>query len=286
MAGHRLYADLHTHTLASDGMNTPADNVKLAYEAGLAAIAITDHDTVAGVSEAIERGKAIGVEVVPGVEISTIAGGQDIHVLGYYIDIRNPLFLQRLEGLRTVRKQRNLLMIARLNELGMELSLEEVEHIAAKKSPELMSVGRPHIAEVMMKKGYVTSHQEAFDIYLGTTGAAYVNPPRIRPEEAIDWIHEAGGAAVLAHPGLYHDDPLVEKLAECGLDGIEVYHSDHTAEDEQRYSAIASRYGLLITAGSDFHGERSGQIFHGPIGSRKIEAVVLQQLQSVGGRSG
>jgi 3',5'-nucleoside bisphosphate phosphatase len=285
MTEQQLYADLHTHTTASDGLNSPAVNVDLALEAGLAAIAITDHDTVAGVPEAIERGKSIGIKVVPGVEISTVAGGQDIHVLGYYIDIHNEQFLQRLAGLRNVREQRNQLMIARLNELGLHMTLEEVERTAAKESPELMSVGRPHIAEIMIRKGYVSNHQEAFDRYLGKTGAAYVNPPRIRPEVAIDWIHEAGGAAVLAHPGLYGDDPLVEKLVEYGLDGIEAFHSDHSPEEEERYTAIAVRHKLLVTAGSDYHGQREEHVFHGPIGSRKVEIGVLQQLQSVRGRA-
>lgn len=276
MAG---FADLHTHTNASDGVNSPGENVRLAKEAGLAAVAITDHDTLAGIPEAMEAGERYGIIVVPGVEISTVADGKDIHVLGYYIQTDDDQLQQRLEQLRRVRDSRNELMLAKLRELGLEITLEEVlEHRNKVRSSD-ETVGRPHIADVLIKKGYVSSLAEAFDKYLGTNGAAYVNPPRIRPETGIEWIHDAKGMAILAHPGLYQNDKLVEHLIGCGLDGIEVYHSDHTPEDEAGYRALAGRHGLIVTAGSDYHGSRAGQVFHGPVGSKRIECAVLEALR-------
>lgn len=275
----RIEADLHTHTTASDGTERPAVNVQKAFDAGLGAIAITDHDTVSGVAEALLAGRKLGIEVVPGVEISTVANGQDIHVLGYYIDINNEQFLQRLASLRETRDTRNNMIIERLQQLGLEITmaevLREVENIKSKGD----TVGRPHIAAVLLNKGYVSSISEAFDRYLGTGAAAYANPPRIEPATAIGWIQEAGGKAVLAHPGIYHDDALVEAIIHQGLNGIEVYHSDHTPEEEAKYLSLAQRSGLLITAGSDFHGERGGVVFHAPIGSRRIGIDVLQRLK-------
>ncbi|GIP32928.1 PHP domain-containing protein [Paenibacillus sp. J2TS4] len=273
------FVDLHTHTNASDGTQSPAENVQLAYRAGLSGVAITDHDTVAGIEEARRAGDQLGILVVPGVEISTVAGGQDIHVLGYYMDERCPVFLDRLEKLRQIRDRRNEWMLEKLRELGLDVSLEEVIANASKDRGKDETIGRPHIAELLVSKGYVQSMEEAFDKYLGTGGAAYVNPPRIGPKEAIDWIHEAGGAAVLAHPGIYRNDELVEEIIRYGLDGIEACHSDHSPAEEEKYRELAARYHLAVTAGSDFHGERHGQVFHGPIGNRKAEWSVLESLQ-------
>lgn len=273
-------ADLHTHTTASDGMSSPAMNVKLAKEAGLAVLAITDHDTVSGVEEAMIEGTRIGIEVVPGVEISTVAGGQDIHVLGYFIDIHDPVFLGRLHELRKVRDRRNGMMIDRLRKLGMDITLQEVIEMVSDIKQEEDTIGRPHIAQVLVHKGYVQSVKEAFDRFLGSSGAAYVNPPRIEPQTAITWIHEAKGTAVLAHPGLYHNDELVLQIIDEGLDGIEVYHSDHSPQDEARYKEIAEQHGLLMTAGSDFHGQREGEWFHGAIGSRRIDAAMVDHMSS------
>ncbi|TDF98322.1 PHP domain-containing protein [Paenibacillus piri] len=282
------FADLHMHTTASDGTQPPADNVKLAAEAGLAAIAITDHDTVAGIAEALEAGKRLGLTVVPGVEISTVAEGQDIHVLGYWIDPCDPHLLERLARLRGVRDQRNRMIIERLNELGLSLTMEDVTASlqGSKKADE--TVGRPHIAGALMKKGYIASTAEAFERYLGKGAAAYVNPPRIEPFTAVEWIREAGGVPVLAHPGLYGQDELIGQLAERGLAGLEVYHSDHTPEQEEHYRRIAERFGLIATGGSDFHGERGGVVFHAPVGARKVDISVVEQLGQLaqaGGRS-
>ncbi len=273
------YADLHTHTRASDGTGTPSDNVRLAAAAGLSAVSITDHDTVAGLEEALEAGRAAGITVVPGVEISSSENGKDIHVLGYYMDVADPLFLSRLEELRNVREGRNERMLERLRELGYAITLEEVLERRGPVEQKDTSVGRPHIAQVLVDKGYAESQQDAFNRLIGENGAAFISPKRISPETAIAWIHEAGGAAVLAHPGLYGNDTLVERLAGTGLDGIEADHSDHSPEEVEKYREITRRYGLVATAGSDYHGERGGEVFHGPLGGRRVEAAVLPLLQ-------
>lgn len=270
------HVDLHSHTTASDGTFSPAENVKRAMEKGLAAIGITDHDTVAGLDEAIRAGDELGVEVIPGIEISSSHQGQDIHVLGYYVDRTDTRFLQRLEELRDTRYRRNQMMIERLNELGIDITLEEVY---ARKKREGGNIGRPHMAEVLMEKGIVGSVAEAFETYLGKEGKAYVNPPRISPQEAINLIQAAGGVAVLAHPGLYGDDGMVEQLIHHGLDGIEVFHPDHGKQEEERYLEIGNKHGLIISAGSDFHGIRNGEIFHADIGTKTVGMETVERLK-------
>ncbi|ANE47465.1 metal-dependent phosphoesterase [Paenibacillus swuensis] len=272
------FADLHTHSTASDGTNAPADNVRLAKESGLSGISVTDHDTVAGVTEALEEGMRIGITVIPGVEISTVAQGRDIHILGYYMNIDDEKFLQRLSDLRRTRNLRNELMIEKLNQLGVMIRLEEVmARLTKAKADE--TVGRPHIAQVLIDKGYVATMEEAFDRYLGSQGLAYANPPRITPYEAIQWIREAGGRAVLAHPGLYNQDDLVTAIIKSGVDGLEVYHSDHSIQNEEKYAELAKAYQLIVTGGSDYHGERNGIVFHGALGSKRVPMSVVQQLK-------
>ncbi|HZG17596.1 MAG TPA: PHP domain-containing protein [Candidatus Bathyarchaeia archaeon] len=271
-------ADLHTHTVASDGTCTPMENVRYAKEAGLAAVAITDHDTVAGIAEAMKAGEEIGMEVVPGVEISTVANGQDIHVLGYFVPYEDTQFDEELSKLRDTRHERNKLLIARLQELGISITLEKVY---ARKSGTDKNIGRPHIAEELMELGVVSNMQEAFEKYLGKGAAAYVNPPRISPLEAIKLIKRFGGAAVLAHPGLYDDDDLVEEIIVYGLDGIEVYHPDNSEEQRKHYLTLASDYGLVVTGGSDFHGWRGEEPYHSMLGSSTAEVDALNQLRKI-----
>ncbi|EXX85114.1 metal-dependent phosphoesterase [Paenibacillus darwinianus] len=274
-------ADLHTHTTASDGTGAPSDNVRLAKAGGLAAVAITDHDTVAGVAEAVAEGVRLGITVVPGVELSTVAEGRDIHILGYYFDLSDKVWLERLQSLRGVRGVRNEMIVERLRELGLQVSMREVFEQAGKDGEGDNTVGRPHIAAVLVAKGYVSTMKEAFDCYLSSGAAAYVNPPRITPFQAIDWIREAGGAAVVAHPGLYGSDRLIEELLRYGADGIEVFHSDHGPEEEARYGAMADRFGVVATGGSDYHGERNGVVFHGALGSRTVDASVIARLEGI-----
>ncbi|RCW50018.1 PHP domain-containing protein [Paenibacillus prosopidis] len=290
MALMRGLADLHTHTTASDGMQSPAENVRFAKEAGLAAVAITDHDTIAGVAEALLEGERIGIKVVPGVELSTVANGTDIHILGYYTNNQDEKWLARLAGLRGIRDRRNEMIVDKLCELGIPLTMDEVltaahsDYTAESLQAAAVSIGRPHIAEALIRKGIVSSMKEAFDRYLAAGAAAYVNPPRLHPYEAVEWIREAGGTSVIAHPGLYGNDPLVEDIIRHGAQGIEAYHSDHGIEEEQRYARLADKYHLIVTGGSDFHGFRHGQVFHGAVGNRTVDARVIQQLDPSWGK--
>ncbi|CAM3352178.1 PHP domain-containing protein [Marinicrinis lubricantis] len=274
------WADLHSHSTASDGTEAPKDNVRMAQEAGLTAVAITDHDTVAGVREALAEGRERGIEVVPGVEISTVMGGIDIHVLGYFIDTENDLLLERLDSLRKARYRRNLKIIENLNRLGINIRLEDVTERAAKNGKD-ETVGRPHIADVLVDRGIVDSMQEAFEVYLDRKGKAYAQVERIRPETAVQWIREAGGAAVLAHPGIYHNDEIVQEIIVSGIDGIEAYHSDHSVQDEERYLRLAHEHKLIVTAGSDFHGTRQGNVFHGALGSKRIDMKAVHALKGL-----
>lgn len=272
--------DLHTHTQSSDGMLPPEDNVRLAKEKGLYALAITDHDTVAGVEKALEAGLQYGIHVVPGVEISTRAGGKDIHVLGYYIHPEDSLLLLRLAELRNTRDQRNEAIILKLQELGIDITLDSVVAGIGRELKPDESIGRPHIADELVRLGAAANMRDAFNKYLAEGAAAFVSPPRITPEEACHWITAAGGAPVLAHPGLYGDDELVRDIIErSDFKGIEVYHSDHGSEEEERYLLLAETYNLVVTGGSDFHGSRQGVVFHGDIGSVTVPAAVLGQLQ-------
>lgn len=272
--------DLHTHTQASDGMQPPAENVRIAHAKGLAAVAITDHDTVSGVAEALEAGIKYGITVVPGVEISSRAEGKEIHVLGYYVDTEQELFLSRLAEQRDTRAARNELIIGKLRGLGIDITLDKVVAGIGRKLKPDESIGRPHIADELVRLGAAADMRDAFDKYLATGAAAYVSPPRISPGLACEWIIEAGGSPVLAHPGIYGDDALVRTLLEqCDFRGIEVWHSDHGPLEEERYLAMAGEFGLLATGGSDFHGARQGVIFHGDLGSVTVPVTVLEGLK-------
>lgn len=268
--------DLHTHTTASDGKNSPTENVELAKKKGLRAIAITDHDTVSGIEEALQAGQRLGVEVIPGIEVSTLYNGQDIHVLGYCIKYESKELAKELLKLRETRNIRNKMMVERLKEVGVEITLEEVE---ARQTTKGGNVGRPHMAEVMMEKGYISTMEEAFEKYLGREGKAYVNPPRISPQEGIELIRKFNGIPVLAHPGLYDQDELIQDLQEEGLKGIEVYHPDHSEAEVKKYKRFAEDLNLVATGGSDFHGVRNGKVFHGELGSQPVEYTTLEELR-------
>ncbi|MFV9510073.1 PHP domain-containing protein [Tepidibacillus sp. LV47] len=273
----QLRADLHTHSTVSDGLNPPSENIKLAKEAGLIALGITDHDSVAGIDEAIQMANIMGIEAIPGIEISTVEQGQDVHVLGYFIQYKDQRFLKQLKELEKFRDRRNAMMIEKLNELGIDIKMEEV---LAKIRREDANVGRPHIAEVLIDKGIVQTMEEAFDLYLGKNGQAYVNPIRISPEEGVDIIKEAGGVPILAHPGIYDNDEMVVRLIRYGIKGIEVYHPDHSEEDEKKYQQMADQYGILATAGSDFHGSRGGIMFHAPIGTKTVSYDIVEKMKA------
>ncbi len=257
------YVDLHTHSTASDGTLTPTQLVNSAHAAGLVGLALTDHDSGNGLLEAQREAAKIGLRFVPGIEISAeYPHPGTMHILGYYID---PLSagLQRMSDiLLEGRNNRNPRIIARLNELGCHITLQQVRDIARRGSNDERAIvlGRPHIAQAMVEAGSVSSVKQAFDVYLGTTGAAYFDKERLTPRQAIECIHAAGGLAVLAHPvQLRTGNPaelqhVLANLVEAGLDGIEVWHSDHRPQDSQLFLEFARRYNLAVTGGSDFHG--------------------------------
>ncbi len=246
--------DLHIHTTCSDGGLTPSEVVAYAQTRGLHAVAITDHDSVEGNDEAGRAGRAVGLPVVPGVEISTQWTGVTFHLLGYGLDRLTERVRRAFEFLVESRRRRNPRMIQRLQDLGVDITLDEV---LAEAGGSL--VGRPHFARVLLRKGVVGSMQQAFDRYLGRGAPAYVNKERLSPAQSADLIREAGGVMVLAHPGLLEGErpgalaEVLSHLLSLGLAGIEVYYSRHTPEQVARYGELARRHGLLLTGGSDFH---------------------------------
>jgi predicted metal-dependent phosphoesterase TrpH len=247
--------DLHLHTTASDGTMSPAELVRYAREKGLKVIAITDHDTIEGLPEGIQEGNKLGLEVIPGVELSADASMGTMHLLGYYIDPDASELTKKLRVLQQARMERNLKIVEKLRALGIPLELSEV-----KAAPEHGQIGRPHFAYTMVQKGYAQNIQDAFDRYLGKGRPAYVEKFRFSPAEAMDFIRKAGGITVLAHPfTLKQAEPqdfeaLIRELKEKGLDGIEVYYPEHSDGQKRLYRDVAQKYGLVISAGSDFHG--------------------------------
>ena len=246
--------DLHLHTTYSDGSLPPLEVLQHAQRAHVTTLAITDHDTVDGLPAAFEGGASLGIEVIPGIEISSRHGDNELHILGYFLDWNDATLRSELVRLKQTRHVRNPLIIEKLNALGLNLTYEEVLALAGD-----VSVGRPHIARVLMDKGYVTSAKEAFDRYLADGAAAHV--PRVlpAPEAAIGLIRAARGVAVLAHPVWLHRtgesiDNLCVRLKEAGLQGIEAHYSTHRPEQTAEYLSTARRLDLLITGGSDFHG--------------------------------
>jgi predicted metal-dependent phosphoesterase TrpH len=243
--------DLHVHTNASDGKYPPAELVALAARSGLGLLAITDHDTISGIAPALEAARDLpDLKIIPGVEISSHAPGSEVHVLGYFIDSGNPELLKQLAALRDSRQDRAKAIVEKLRGLGLDISLKRVQEIAGDGS-----IGRPHIAQALMEKGYVSSFQEVFTRYLGQGGPAYVERIKLTPDEAVKLILRCGGLPVLAHPSTVNDaEAVVSRLAATGLVGLEAYYKDYT--DQQRYDmvSLAYRYKLITTGGSDFHG--------------------------------
>ena len=247
--------DLHLHTTASDGVRTPSEIVNYAKDKGLQAIAITDHDTIEGLEEGLLEGGRIGFEVIPGVEISAEHSPGSMHLLGYFLDIYHPLLRGKLNYLQKARAERNPKIIENLNRLGVRINYEEVV-----KTSGGGQVGRPHFAQVLLEKGYVRSFQEAFDRFLKKGAPAYVDKIRFKPKEAISFIREAGGVAVLAHPktlgmsDFIAFEKIVLELMEAGLKGVEVFYPEHSSLEVAQFKALAERQGLLMTGGTDYHG--------------------------------
>jgi 3',5'-nucleoside bisphosphate phosphatase len=247
--------DLHTHSVYSDGTLGPRELMRLAAERGLDVVALTDHDTLNGVPEALEAGTEFGVEMVPGIEMSTVANGQGIHILCYYADPDDRALANELDRLRDERARRGERMVARLQELGYPVTFERVSEIARGGN-----IVRPHVAQALVEAGVVPTIKDAFsDELIGAGGKAYVEKDALHPNQAIDLIHQAGGVSVLAHPGTSREvspvsDQHIEELASNGLDGIEASHPDHPPELEAHYVRLADRLALLWTGSSDCHG--------------------------------
>ena len=250
--------DLHTHTTASDGRCAPAELVARARAAGVTVLSVTDHDTVAGCEPARAACAEALVELVAGIEITAVREDADLHILGYFIDPASPPLLAFLQEQRQQRIDRVRRMIARLADLGMPLDADAILQRAL-DNPGI-SIGRPWIARALVASGYVASSNEAFSAWLGRGRPAFVPREGAAPAEVIARIHDAGGIASLAHPGPVGRDAWIPDLVAAGLDALEAYHSDHDAAATARYCAVARRYGLAISGGSDFHGDES----HGP----------------------
>lgn len=252
--------DLHIHSAASDGTLSPPDIIDLATRLKLGAIAITDHDTLHGVTTALDYGIPASLHFLTGVEVSSdppsgFSAGGSLHLLGYGMRINDPLLNDTLNTLQKGRVDRSPKIIRRLNDLGFDISLAEVMDKTGNSQP-----GRPHIAMLMVEKGFAKSVNEAFDRYLGKGQPAYVDKPRVAVSQAIKVIRNAGGLPVLAHPGLvkcdtgHTIDRLVDILIEMGLKGIEVYYPGHSSAQTVEYHELATKNNLLVTGGSDFHG--------------------------------
>lgn len=241
--------DLHIHTTASDGAYTPSQVAEEAKRLGLTVIGITDHDTMDGVEEAARRGRELGIEVVPGIELNTDYHDREIHILGYYPDPHSDKFQGILKELRDARINRIQTMVANLKQLGYPVSYDRVKEIAGEGS-----IGRPHLAKAILEAGYAAEWSEVFDRFIGSGCPAYVPRTKLTPTAAVELILKVGGVPVLAHPGLNDADEMIPELVEAGLRGIEVFHYDHTAEDVVHYLQVAGEYRLIITGGSDCHG--------------------------------
>lgn len=265
-------ADLHVHTTASDGTLSPSRTVSRAAALGFRAVGICDHDTLGGLEEALEAGEGAGIELVPGVEINTDHGGLEIHILGYYIDRRNEGFLSLLEELRSAREGRADRMIDRLTKVAINLDPARVRELAGDAA-----IGRPHLARVMVERGYVTTVREAFDRYLSPGRPGYVERFKLGPIDAVKEILKAGGVPVLAHPGLIGRDDLIPQLVAAGLRGIEAYHPDHDSGQSNRYRALGEQMGLIVTGGSDCHGPQGN--LHGSMGQVRMPYEVVESMK-------
>jgi len=281
------YVDLHLHTTASDGVLSPSGVVRYAKAKGLQAIAITDHDTIEGCEEGLSEGERIGFEVIPGIEISADYSPGSMHILGFFLDIHHPLLNERLEYLQKARAERNPKMVARLNQLGIDVTYEEVM-----KASGGGQVGRPHFANVLLEKKVVRSFQEAFDRFLKKGAPAYVDKFRFTSKEALHFINEAQGVAVLAHPNTlgvnrYSElEKLIVQLVDEGLKGIEVYYPEHSAGEAAQYKTLADRYSLLSTGGTDYHGIEKNELDIGVgRGEMKLPYSIVENMKALRNRS-
>ncbi|TRZ96414.1 PHP domain-containing protein [bacterium] len=265
------FIDLHLHTSFSDGTLTPEELISLAAASGLSAIAVTDHDTVAGLSRSIESGREMDIEVLAGIELSAEYEGKELHILGYLVDYENKNLLKQLNILKENRIKRIYDMAEKLNGLGLRLSPQDI--FAASLGSV---VGRLHVARAMVQQGLVTSTQEAFQKYIGDNCPAYVLGFKFSPKEAIRLIKEIGGIPVLAHPYTVNNDAVLLKLIEDGLMGLEAYYPEHSQAMTNFYLNLAKENNLLVTGGSDFHGNSKPAV---KMGCMKIPYCLVDTLR-------
>ena len=273
--------DLHCHSTFSDGSHPPEHLVEEAVKIGLTALALTDHDTTAGVPRFLAAGVGKPIRLVPGVELSVDCSSGVMHMLGYWMDLENPELVRQMEWIRDGRTMRNRTMLEKLNAQGLTMTWDEVAAFAGEDV-----VGRPHFAQVLLQKGYVKDKNEAFDKWLGDGKPGYADRPRLTAPAAISLIRQAGGVAVLAHPftlriGKEAMAALFVELAGAGLSGVECYYSEHSADLIQDYLAMAKKANLVPTGGSDFHGEVSPGIRLGfGFGGLNVPDEVLGLLEA------
>ncbi|MFC1967738.1 PHP domain-containing protein [Chloroflexota bacterium] len=273
--------DLHVHSSVSDGKYTPPEIVGKAAALGLSYISLTDHDSVDGITPArLAAADFPGLTVIPGVEISTEAPDREVHVLGYFIDYNDKALQTRLAGFTDSREERARKMIAKLGKLGINIEWSRVREIAGEGS-----IGRPHIAQAMLEKGYITSFAEAFDKYIGHGGPAYAERDKMTPAEAVELIIQADGLPVLAHP-LTIDNPeaLVIELKEAGLTGLEAHYKDYTAEERLLLADLANKYNLITTGGSDYHGINDNDEIM--MGEANVPLASAERLIALAGQRG
>ncbi len=273
-----MSADLHIHTTESDGELTPSEVVNEAIKCGLNTISITDHDSVDGVTEARIASNGSLLNVIPGIEFSAIHKDQELHILGYYINISNKELREETAFIAEERRERAKKIINKLAKIGVRLSYQRVQEIAGGNV-----IGRPHIALAMIEKGYISKVQQAFTSeYFDNKGKAYVSRYKMSPKRAIDMINNAGGVAVIAHPGLCMrgfglKKEQLKELIDLGLEGIEVYHSSHSNDQKIMYLQLAKKYDLLVTGGSDFHGSSHKE--GSKIGSIQLDEKHVKKLK-------
>ncbi len=254
------FADLHLHSHFSDGTYGPEELAAYARGCRLAAISLTDHDSVEGCPATARACAAAGVEFIPGTELTAEQDGNELHLLGYFVDTHNARLLARIARCQTVRQDRIRQMVARLNHLKVPLSAEAVFALANCRAP-----GRPHVARALVHAGLCANLDEAFERFLKRNRPAWVPKLKMSAGEAIELIHQAGGVAVLAHPGLNRNDQAIPKVVEAGLDGIECFHTKHSTATSEHYLELADRYHLLVTGGSDCHGLSKGKPLIGTV---------------------
>lgn len=269
------FADLHLHTVFSDGAFTPAQLVSASSSCGLSAIAVVDHDTVDGVSPALAIAQEKDIEVIPGIELTAEYQGLEIHILGYLIDIKNAVLLEKLMALKKNRIERIYKMVDKLKAMKVALKPEMIFDLAKHGT-----VGRLHVARAMVKEGLVNSIAEAFRKYIGDNCEGYVLGFRLSPQEAIALIKQAGGIPVLGHPYTIRKDTLVLEIIGYGIMGLEVYYPEHSQAMVNYYLGMAQKYNLLVTGGSDFHGDAKPNV---KLGSIKILYELVEKLKNAQG---